>query len=36
VSGVTFENGQPLLIIGDKTYDPALVSTIHASATTGG
>jgi flagellar basal-body rod modification protein FlgD len=32
VSGVTFEKGQPRLLVGDKSYDPALVSTIHAAA----
>jgi flagellar basal-body rod modification protein FlgD len=32
VSGITFEEGQPRLVVGEKTYDPALVSTIHAPA----
>ena len=30
VSGVTFESGEPRLIVGGKSYDPALVTTIHS------
>jgi len=33
VSGVTFEDGLPRLMVSGKTYDPALITTIHASAT---
>ena len=34
VTGVTFEEGLPRLMVGGETYDPAMITTIHASPTT--
>ncbi|MEA3212872.1 MAG: flagellar basal-body rod modification protein FlgD [Chthoniobacter sp.] len=36
VSGVTFEEGQPRLIVNGKNYDPALITTIQASTISAG
>ena len=36
VSGVTFEDGEPRLIVGSKNYDPKLITTIHSSPPIGG
>ena len=33
VSGITFEDGEPRIKVGDKSYDPAMITSIQLSST---